>query len=134
MTDAEILTFVNTYFLVHLDKAYWAGLDDDAKAASVIMATDDVYAKLDIAEIDSTNSPSQKAIAEQAVYLTRNHDSLNENKITIGESLSGAMAETSKVIAKDAGFSHRAEKFISQALKIMSDANKITGPVYMGRG
>ena len=52
MTDIEILAFVNTYFNTHLDKAYWLGLDVDTQTACSVMATSDVYAKLDVEEID----------------------------------------------------------------------------------
>jgi hypothetical protein len=134
MSDIEILAFVNLYFVTHLDKTYWQGLDETTQAACSSMATDDVCAKLGIEEIDVNNLPSQKAIAEQAVYLSRNHASLTANKITTDESISGAVSESQEIIATDAGFSHRAEKFIVQALKIIADANKITGPVSITRG
>jgi len=64
----------------------------------------------------------------------RNNDSPKRNKIITGEAISDAVSERSEIIAADAGFSHRAEKFIGQALAFMAKAKKITGPIYLGRG
>ena len=63
------------------------------------------------------------------MFLARNYENQTENKITTGESISGAMSEDFDLIANEAGISHRAEKFIEQARKAV-----LSGPVRLGRG
>lgn len=117
MTQTEVNTFVDAYFNVHLDKAYWTGLTADTRAACVSMAVTDVCVELNLTGLnmlDALKENPLKAIAEQAVYISRTHESFEENKIEMGENIEG-MSSSYKLVGSKAGLSHRAETFIKLA-------------------
>jgi hypothetical protein len=116
MTDLELLQYVDGYFNTHLDKTFWTGLTEEMRMSSIAMAQSDILAELNADELDSTNIPSLKAVAEQAVYLARNYENLNENKIATSENIEG-ISTGYTLIGNKPGISHRAVSFIKQAKK-----------------
>lgn len=94
MNTEDLLTFTNLYFLTHLDKEYWTGLSLDTKTASITMAGSDICTELGVDVISAESLASQKAVAEQAVFLARNYESLTENKIIKSESLDGVGSQS----------------------------------------
>ena len=116
MTIEELIAAVNLYFTTHLDSDFWNRLSNESKTGAVTMAKDDVLAELSgvkLEDIDA-NSYALMAIAEQAVYLARNYEALNEGKVLTGESIDG-ISESYTLISSRAGLSFRAEAFIKHA-------------------
>ncbi len=118
MTFAELQTSVNSYFAVHMDASYWAGLDDTAKANATSTALSDILAAVGLADVSeiADATPAAKAVAEQAVYLSRNYAEIATGKATTSEGLGDLSA--SYTLLSDAskwGISPRAQSFIKQA-------------------
>lgn len=116
MTGAELAAAVDRYFESHLDSAFWSGLASASKTGAVTMACDDVLSELPGIVLDdlSEDTYAFKAIAEQAVYLVRNYESLNEGKVLTSESVEG-LSEGYTLISSKVGLSFRAEAFIKRA-------------------
>lgn len=116
MTGAELSAAVDRYFETHLDAEFWTGLSLAAKSGAVAMALDDVLSELPGMMLDdlTANSYAVKAIAEQAVYLARNYESMNEGKVLTSESVEG-ISEGYTIVSGKVGLSFRAEAFIKRA-------------------
>ena len=48
MTDADLLTYADTYFAAHLDASYWSALAEGTRSAALGMATRDLGADTEI--------------------------------------------------------------------------------------
>lgn len=115
MTLEEINIAVDDYFTVHLDSAFWNGLEPEKKLGAVAMALDEVLSILNVKLKRITpDCAAIKATAEQAVYLVRNYDSIAEGKVTTSESVEGISAGYT-LIGNNYGISPRAETFIKQS-------------------
>ncbi len=106
---------VDAYFAAHLDKDFWAGLAASVRSAAVQMAINDIAAAVgcSVAILD-TIIPARSAVAEQAVFLVRNHASLTEGKVVTSEGVDGVSTGYT-LIGANAGMSPRAECFILAA-------------------
>lgn len=116
MTSDELIASVDAYFEVHLDSAYWVGLTSDVRSAAVTMALSDILAELPWMTLDDILSGSYpaKAIAEQAVFLARNYESLIENKVVSSEGIDGISTSYS-LIGNNPGMSYRASMYVKKA-------------------
>ena len=115
MTLAEVNSAVDSYFTAHLDSEYWRDLEAEKKLGAVAMALDDILSILNVTlERVTPDSAAVKAVAEQAVYLSRNYESIAEGKITTSESVEGVSAGYT-LIGSNYGISPRAETFIKQS-------------------
>lgn len=116
MTQAEVEIVVDDYFNVHLDKAYWTGLTAEIRAACVSMAVSDVCVELNLTELDPLNTPSLKAVGEQAVFLSRNYNKQKEGKVVTGQSLPGGLSQSFTLMnGNNPVIAPRAKQFIKQA-------------------
>lgn len=130
MTREELIQAVDTYFLTHLDKSFWAGLASDSREAAVSMALDDILSELPGVTLEGmkTGSFAFKAVAEQAVYLARNYESLSEGKVITGEGAEGVNASYTLINA-NAGISFRAAAYIQRAKSAITG-----GSLHISRG
>ena len=126
MTQEELFAAVDEYFNRHLDKAYWSNLPEDTRAGSVEMAFNDVAGQ--ITGLTMTNitadSVAMKAVAEQAVFLARNYDSIAEGKITTSESAEGVSAGYTLLGSVSFGIAPRAASMI-QSVKRLYCGNSV---------
>ena len=116
MTSDELIASVDAYFEVHLDSAYWAGLTSNVRSAAVTMAMSDILSELPwmcIGDIIPGSYPAM-AIAEQAVFLARNYESLIENKVVSSEGIDGISTSYS-LIGNNPGIGHRASMYVKKA-------------------
>ena len=117
MTQEELITAVDGYFNRHLDKKYWNELPEDTRAGAVEMAFNDVAGQipgLKMANL-TADAIAVHAIAEQAVFLVRNYDSIAEGKITTSESAEGVSAGYTLLGSASFGISPRASLMIKHA-------------------
>ena len=115
MTLSEVNSDVDSYFTAHLDSAYWGGLDAEKKLGAVAMALDDILSILNVTlERITPDSAAVKAVAEQAVYLSRNYESIADGKVATSESVEG-ISTGYTLIGSSFGISPRAETFIKQS-------------------
>lgn len=121
MELSEIRTAVDSYFQTHLDFAYWNTLEDDMRTAAVTMAVSDICSVIPGLTINAITETSAalKAVAEQAVYLTRNYETISEGKVATSESVEGLSTGYS-LIGGSFGISPRAEMFISQTKRLLT--------------
>ena len=130
MTPEELAAAVDTYFEGHLGAAFWGGLTSASKTGAVTMACNDVLGELPGVSLDDLTADGYavKAIAEQAVYLAQNYDSMTEGKVTTSESVDG-ISEGYTLIGSRIGFSFRAEAFLKRAKSAL-----IGGSLRVSRG
>lgn len=130
MTREELTTFVDEYLADHLDKSFWQGLDAEKRSASVSMALVDVLAELPGLSLDAmqVSGFAARAVAEQAVFLARNYESINEGKVVTGEGVAG-ISTSYTMIGDSPGLSFRAISFIKQAKRSI-----LGGTVRISRG
>jgi hypothetical protein len=116
MTADELFNHIEAYFNTHLDSAFWSGLSVESRRAAVSMALDDVLAELPGATLPkmSAGSYTFKAIAEQAVFLARNYESMTEGKVVTSESVEG-LSTGYTLISDKFGIGNRAASFIKRA-------------------
>ena len=116
MTGAELSAAINSYFESHLDAAFWGALSANSKSGAVQMALDDVLSELPGVVLDDLDADSYavKAIAEQAVFLARNYESMTEGKVVTSEGIDG-ISQGYTLINSKVGMSFRAEAFIKRA-------------------
>ena len=121
MELSEINVAVDEYFQTHLDFAYWNTLSADMRLASVTMAVSDICSAVPNLTLNAivSGSPALKAIAEQAVYLSRNYETISEGKVATSESVEGLSAGYA-LIGSSFGISPRAEMFIIQAKRLLT--------------
>ncbi len=132
---ADLNGFVDEYFIAHLDHKFWIDAESATKIAVVKMATNDINSCVGCGSIDLENTALCSAIAEQAVFLIRNHESLAENKIEVGSNIGGKLSDSSKVISKNAAISHRAERLLPQAIEYFQESkNTFPGFMRINRG
>lgn len=119
MELSEISTAVDRYFAVHLDASYWNGITAENRLAAVTMAVSDICAVIPGLTINVVvdGSAAFKAIAEQAVYLSRNYETISEGKVETSESVEGISTGYS-LIGGSFGISPRAESFANQAKRL----------------
>lgn len=116
--DDALLTYAETYFTAHLDKAYWlTELDADTRTAALTMAENDITSLITQKGGDATSDAAKNAICEQAVFLARNYENMNEGKVTTSEGV-GDLSQGYTLIGNSPGISPRAETFIKQALSV----------------
>lgn len=120
MELSEIHGAVDKYFQTHLDAGYWNGLGADIRQSAVVMAVSDICAVVTGLKLEAIteNSPDLKAIAEQAVYLSRNYETISEGKVVTSESVEGLSTGYS-LIGNSYGISPRASVFINQAKQLI---------------
>lgn len=121
MTEGELLPAVDAYFSNHLDKGYWIALPEDTRNAACEMAVNDVLSVLPGEDFEKVgaNSCALKAIAEQAVYLARNYESIADGKVLTSEGVEGISASYT-LIGSTFGLSSRAQSFIKRAAREIS--------------
>ena len=109
MTDADLLTYANTYFAAHLDASYWSGLAEGTRSAALGMATRDLGA-------DTAIEGEAQAGCEQAVYLARNYEAQTTGCVVVRQGLEG-MSQAFAPIGNmaDVGISPRARLLLRQA-------------------
>ena len=127
MTDAELITTVNTYFAAHLDAVFWNARSEAEKTAAVTMAKNQVLTELGLSEIPVRIPAVATAIAEQAVFLAHNYDSMKEGKVITGESV-GDLSVSYSLLA-GSGIGTFAQMFIAAAKRACAPAL-----VRLGRG
>ena len=120
MTQEELITAVDGYFDRHLDKAYWHSLPEETRAGAVVMAYNDVAGQIAGLSMDKITSDAVviNAIAEQAVFLVRNYDSIAEGKITTSESTEGVSAGYTLLGSVSFGIAPRASNLIQYAKRL----------------
>lgn len=117
MNKVELETAIESYFSVHLDKDYWESLPVEKRSGAIIMAFGDICAMvtgLTIDKIKSADSAAVKAVAEQAVFLSRHYETIADGKVATSEGVEGVSAGYT-LIGSSFGISPRAEIFIKQA-------------------
>ena len=117
MNKVELETAIDEYFSNHLDKTYWEELTTDKRSSAIAMAFGDIGAMvtgLTIDKIPSADSPTVKAVAEQAVFLARHYETIADGKIATSESVEGVSAGYT-LIGSSFVISPRAEALIKQA-------------------
>lgn len=119
MTENELFSAVDSYFVRHLDSVYWSGLDSVKREAVVSMAFTDISTLISGLSLDNLTHDSVvvKAIAEQAVYLSRHYDSIADGKVITSESAEGVSAGYS-LIGGAFSISPRAEQLVQYAKKL----------------
>ena len=127
MNDSDLLSAVDSYFASHLDAAFWSGRTDQDKKAAVSMAKNQVLSELALSEIPALMTTVTIAIAEQAVFLAHNYDSLKEGKIVSAESV-GDLSVSYSLLA-GSGIGPFAQLFIAAAKRSCAPAL-----VRIGRG
>jgi hypothetical protein len=112
----ELITEVDSYFNTHLDSSFWKALPVESRQAAVSMALDDVLSELPGATLRKMCSGSYtfKAVAEQAVFLARNYESMTEGKVVTSESVEG-LSTGYTLISDKFGIGNRAASFINRA-------------------
>lgn len=129
MTNEELSQYVDEYFASHLDSSYWSGLAAGSKTGAVAMALSDVLAQvngLELAKITS-GSAAAKAVAEQAVFLARNYESLSEGKVVTSDGAEGVSSSFTLLNGMALGISFRALPLIKQAKRaILSDSMRLS--------
>jgi hypothetical protein len=118
MTESELLPAVDGYFANHLDSAYWGALPPETRAAACVMAANDVLSSLPGADLERVKQGSSalKAIAEQAVYLSRHYETIADGKVLTSEGVEGISASYT-LIGSTFGLSVRAQSFIRLAVR-----------------
>lgn len=116
MTAEELTASVDAYLAKHLDAAFWASLDAARRTAAIAMAEFDIFAELPDATLENRKADSftAKAIAEQAVFLARNYENINEGKVVTSENV-GGVSQGYTLIGDRPGLSFRAAAFIKRA-------------------
>lgn len=127
MNDTELLAAVDSYFAAHLDAAFWSGRSAPDKNAAVTMAKNQVLAELNLSAVPDQIPNVIFAIAEQAVFLAHNYDSMKEGKVVTGESV-GDLSVSYSLLA-GSGISTFARFFLDTAKRAVSPAL-----VRIGRG
>ena len=119
MELSEISAAADRYFAVHLDASYWNSLTAENRLAAVTMAVSDICAVIPGLTINAVvdGSAAFKAIAEQAVYLSRHYDTISQGKVETSESVEGISTGYS-LIGGSFGISPRAEMFIIQVKRL----------------
>lgn len=127
MTDAELIAAVNEYFTAHMDSSFWTARSAEEKAAAVTMAKNQVLTELNLTSVPVLVPSVTMAIAEQAVFLAHNYDSMKEGKVVTGESVGDLSVSYS--LLSVSGFGAFAKVFIDAARRACSPAL-----VRVGRG
>lgn len=119
MTQTELNAAVDNYFTVHLDKEYWFALDADKRAATVAMAFSDIAALIPGLTLNNltADSAAVKAVAEQAVFLNRNYETIAEGKVVTSEGAEGISVGYT-LVGTSFQISPRAETFIKHAKRL----------------
>ena len=127
MNDSDLLAAVDSYFAAHLDAAFWSGRSAPDKTAAVTMAKNQVLGELGLSAVPDQIPNVVYAIAEQAVFLAQNYDSMKEGKVVTGESVGDLSVSYS--LLSGSGISSFAQFFIAAARRVCSPAL-----VRIGRG
>ncbi len=127
MTDNELIAAVNVYFTAHMDSAFWAARSAEEKAAAVGMAKNLVLTELNLTAVPLLVPSVTMAIAEQAVFLAHNYESMKEGKVVTGESVGDLSVSYS--LLSGSGFGAFAQVFIDAARRACSPSL-----VRVGRG
>ena len=116
MTAEELAAEVDGYLRNHLDATFWNGIAPESKQAAVSMALNDVLSELPGATLRKMCSGSYtfKAVAEQAIFLARNYESMTEGKVVTSESVEG-LSTGYTLISDKFGIAPRAASFIKRA-------------------
>ena len=116
MTYEEFFSAVDQYFVNHLDAKFWSELPVESRHAAANMAVDDVLSELAgvTRERIIAGSYTFKAVAEQAVFLARNYESMTEGKVVTSEGLEG-LSTGYTLISDKFGIAPRAASFIKRA-------------------
>ncbi|MBE6370781.1 MAG: hypothetical protein E7055_01740 [Lentisphaerae bacterium] len=118
MTDAELIAAVNEYLAAHMDAAFWSARSNEEKAAAVTMAKNQVLAELNLSAVPLLVPSVTMAIAEQAVFLAHNYESMKEGKVVTGESVGDLSVSYS--LLSGSGFGSFAKVFIDAARRACS--------------
>ena len=120
MTQEELFAAVDGYFNRHLDKAYWNNLPEDTRAGAVTMAFNDVAGQVNGLTMQNITADAVAihAVAEQAVFLVRNYESIAEGKITTSESAEGVSAGYTLLESTSFGIAPRAAAMIKHVKRL----------------
>ncbi len=127
MNDSDLFSAVDSYFAAHLDATFWNARTEAEKTAAVTMAKNQVLAELGLSALPDQIPNVVYAIAEQAVFLAHNYDSMKEGKVVTGESV-GDLSVSYSLLA-GSGISTFARMFIDTAKRAVAPAL-----VRIGRG
>ena len=121
MTYEELFSAVDRYFESHLDSKFWNALPVESRHAAVNMAVDDVLSELTglTCQRIADSSYSFKAVAEQAVFLARNYESMTEGKVVTSEGVEG-LSTGYTLISDKFGIAPRAASFIKRAKTLIN--------------
>lgn len=115
MTKEELKIAVDEYFVEHLDHDYWTALPDGTRNAGITMAVTLIQSLIDFDLEDLTVSDHLTvAIAEQAVYIVRNHEEFQEGKVVTSDSVEG-ISNSYALINGDVTISRIAQRYIDRA-------------------
>lgn len=120
MTQEELIFAVDEYFDHHLDKKFWNEQPEETRAGAVSMAFNDVAGQIPGLTIKNISPDAIViyAIAEQAVFLIRNYDSMAEGKITTSESAEGVSAGYTLLGSTSIGIAPRAANLVQYAKRL----------------
>ena len=127
MTDADLIAAVNTCLAAHIAASFWTARSPEEKTAAVTMAKNQVLGELGLSAVPDQIPNVVYAIAEQAVFLAQNYDSMKEGKVVTGESVGDLSVSYS--LLSGSGISSFAQVFIAAARRVCSPAL-----VRIGRG
>lgn len=120
MNFIELRQKVDDYLTSHMDATFWHSRSEAEKTAALSMSKNLVCAELRWTAVDDSIPEAIYAIAEQAVYLTRNYDAMREGKIVTSEGV-GDLSVGYTLLA-DSGWSMFAQMFLAQAKKATAPA------------
>lgn len=125
MTDPEIITAVNAYLSNHLDGEYWRAKNETEKGQVIAMAKMEVCACvpfLDVERLEDPESASTRpgkadffiaAIAEQALFLSRNYAERNQDRVVQSETV-GPLSQTFAYLSSNGDLCSRANTFLKR--------------------
>lgn len=120
MNLIELRQKVDDYLTSHMDAAFWHSRSEAEKTAALTMSKNLVCAELCRAAVDDSIPEAIYAIAEQAVYLARNYETMREGKIVTSEGV-GDLSVGYTLLA-GSGWSMFAQIFLTQAKKATTPA------------
>jgi len=73
------LAQADEYFTTHLEQSDWAAQDATIRQAALVMAYDDVLARLGLGELDNASQLQCHAVYEQAAFLVRHYGRISRS-------------------------------------------------------
>ena len=116
MNHEELTAEIGSYLRFHIDNGYWVGLSEETRSACVFCGFTDVSARMPGLKIENI-APGALiigAIAEQALYLSRNYSDIAVGKVATSEGVEGISTGYTLLNSADIGFSPRAAVILEQ--------------------